>query len=52
MRAQFFLKFRSGSGSGVQKEPGKFVIPSVKVQVRIILVSAIYQHKIINKLTN
>ena len=52
MRAQFFLKFGPGSGSGVKKEPGKFVIPSVKVQVRIILVSAICQQKVINILTN
>ena len=52
MRVQFFLKFGPGSGLGVQKEPGKFVIPSVNVQVRIILASAICQQKIINKLTN
>ena len=49
MTAQFFLKFAPGSGLGVQKVPGKFVIPSVKVQVRIILVSAICQQKTINK---
>ena len=49
MRAQFFLKFGPGSGLGVQKVPGKFVIPSVKVQVCIILVSAIYQQKTINR---
>ena len=52
MRAQFFLKFGPGSGSAVQKVPGKFVIPNVKVQVRIVLVSAICQQKIINKLTS
>ena len=52
MRAQFFLKFGPGSGLGMQNVPGKFVIPSVKVQVRIILVSAICQQKAINKLTN
>ena len=37
------LEFGPGSGSGVQKVPGKFVIPSVKVQVHIIFVSAICQ---------
>ena len=49
MTAQVFLKFGPGSGLGVQKMPGKFVIPSVKVQVRIICMSAICQHKTINK---
>ena len=44
--------FGPGSGLGMQKVPGKFVIPSVKVQVRIILVSAICQQKTINKWTN
>ena len=52
MRAPFFLKFGPGSGSGVQKVPGKLVIPSAKVQVRIILLSAICQQKVIKKLTN
>ena len=52
MRAQFFPKFGPGSGSGVEKVPGKFVIPSVKVQVRIILVSALCQQKIIIKQAN
>ena len=52
MRGQFFLKFGPGSDLDVQKEPGEFVIPSVKVQVRIILASAICQQKVINKLTN
>ena len=37
------LEFGPGSGSGVQKVPGKFVIPSVKVQVHITFVSAICQ---------
>ena len=49
MSAQFFLKFGPGSGLGMKKVPAKFVIPSVKVQVRIILVSAICQQKTINK---
>ena len=52
MRPRFFLKVGPGSGLDVQKVSGKFVIPSVQVQDRIILVSAICQQKIINKLTS
>ena len=59
MRAQFFLKSSPGSGSGY-KVPETFAILSIKFSLGacigfkdcIILVSAICQQEITNKLTN